>query len=205
MSDIQKQERDKRQKRREARRERVVGMHSGQNPRENDHEENPPTSGHDQQEEGVEQKVSPTEEEVWIEQPEALQLRAPKDGITLSPTNPYTRIENIVEEDLRLRVGDFSIWSRLGDDMYTGRQLIICRPKEGNWVTFQAAPSHRSIHLLLPTHEGAPPPPHTNLEETKHLELWPNSCSGPSTVEVDIKQLQVDEELTTDGNASSVD
>ena len=57
----------------------------------------------------MEQEASPKEEEVWIEQPEALQLRAPDDGITLSPTNPYTRIQNIVEEDLRLRAGDITI------------------------------------------------------------------------------------------------
>ena len=95
---------------------------------------------------------------MWIEQPEALQIRAPDDGITLSPTNPHTRIQTISEDDLRLRAGDYSIWSRLGDETYMGRHLIIRRPFEGNWVTIQAAPSLRSIHLLLPTHEGAPPP-----------------------------------------------
>ena len=47
MSDTQRIERDERHKRREARRERAVGLHNEQNPRENDHEENPPESGHD--------------------------------------------------------------------------------------------------------------------------------------------------------------
>ena len=102
MSDIQKQERDERQQRREARRERAEGLRREQNPRENDREENPPESGHDRLEEGVEQEVSPKEEEVWIEQPEALQTRAPDDGITLSSTNPHTRIQTIIEDDLRL-------------------------------------------------------------------------------------------------------
>ena len=100
MSDIQKQERDERQQRREAKRERVTGLCREQNPRENDCEENLPESGHDRQEEGVEQEVSPTKEEVWIEQPEALQLTAPSEGTTLSPLNPHTRIQTIVEDDL---------------------------------------------------------------------------------------------------------
>ena len=86
-----------------------------------------------------------------------LQLRDPSEGTTLSPLNPRARIQTIVEDDLRLQAGDFSIWSRLGDEMYTGRHLIIRRPLEGNWVTFQTAPSLRSIHFLLPTHEGVPP------------------------------------------------
>ena len=47
MSDTQRIERDERQKRRKARRERTTGLHNEQNPRENDHEENPPASVHD--------------------------------------------------------------------------------------------------------------------------------------------------------------
>ena len=42
------------------------------------------------------------EEELWIEQLEALQLRAPHEGTTLSLLNPRTRIQTIVEEDLQL-------------------------------------------------------------------------------------------------------
>ena len=168
MSDIQKQERDERQQRREARRERADGLCREQNPRETDREENPLESGHDRQEEGIEQEVSPMEEEVWIEQPEALQLTAPGEGTTLSPLNPHTRIQTIVEDDLRLRAGDYSIWSRLGDDTSTIRHIVIRPPVEGNWVTFQMAPSFRSIHLLLPTHEGAPPPPSTAFEGIEH-------------------------------------
>ena len=102
MSNTQKIERDERHQRREARRERALGLHRGQNPRENDHEENPPELGHDRHEEGMEQQASPKEEEVWIEQPKALQLRAPSEGTTLSPLNPHTRIHTIVEDDLRL-------------------------------------------------------------------------------------------------------
>ena len=116
-------------------------MHNEQNPRENDREENPPESGHDRREEGVEQEVSYMEEEVWIEQPEALQTRAPDDRITLSPTNPHTRIQTIIEDDLRLRAGDYSIWSRLGKETYMRRHLIIRQFLEGNWVKFQEAPS----------------------------------------------------------------
>ena len=102
MSDIQKIEREERHQRREARRERALELHRGRNPRENDQEENPPKSGHDRHEEGVEQEASPTEEELWIEHPEALQVRAPHEGTTLSLLNPHTQINTILEEDLQL-------------------------------------------------------------------------------------------------------
>ena len=102
MSDIQKIEREQRQQTREARRERALEMHRGRIPRVTDQEENLPELGHDRHEEGVEQEPSPTEEELWIEQPEALQLRAPNEGTTLSPLNLHTRIQTIVEEDLRI-------------------------------------------------------------------------------------------------------
>ena len=69
MSEIQKIKRDERHQRREARRERALELHGGQILRENDQEENPPESGHDQHEEGMEKEASPKEEEVWIEQP----------------------------------------------------------------------------------------------------------------------------------------
>ena len=101
--------------------------------------------------------MSPTEEELWIEQPKALQLRAPQEGTTLSLMNPCTQIQTIVKEDLQLGAANFGIWIRLDDETYTRRPLIIHRPEEGNWVTFHAVPSNRSIHLLLLTHEGAPP------------------------------------------------
>ena len=100
MSDVQKIEREERQQRREERRERALELHRGRSPRVTDQEENPPDSGHDRHEEGVEQEASFTEEELWIEHPEALQLRALNEGKTLSPLNPHTRIHTIVEEDL---------------------------------------------------------------------------------------------------------
>ena len=90
MSDIQKIERKERHQRREARRERALELHRGRNPRENDQEENLPKLGHDRHEEDVEQEASPKEEVLWIEQPEALQLRAPNEGKTLSPLNLHT-------------------------------------------------------------------------------------------------------------------
>ena len=67
---------------------------------ETDQEGNPPELGHDQHEEGMEEEASPKEEELWIEQPEYLQSRAPHEGTTLSPLNPRTHIQTIVEEDL---------------------------------------------------------------------------------------------------------
>ena len=39
-----------------------------------DQERDPPESGHDWWEEGMEEEASPMEEELWIEQWEALQL-----------------------------------------------------------------------------------------------------------------------------------
>ena len=74
-----------------------------------DQERDPPKSGHDQQEEGVEEEASPMEEDLWIEQREALQLEVPQE--VKPPTDPRTRIQAIVEEDLRLGAGDFGIWS----------------------------------------------------------------------------------------------
>ena len=171
MSDIHKIEREERQQRWEARRERALALHRGRSPRATDQEENPPESSHDWHEEGVEEEASPTKEELWIEQPKALQLRAPNEGTTLSPLNLRTRIQTIVEEDLQLWVGDFGISSRLDDETYTGWHLIIRRPEEGNFVTFQAVASNWIIHLLLPTHEGSPPLPNTTFKNTEHSEL----------------------------------
>ena len=74
-----------------------------------DQERDPPDLGHDRQEEGVEEEASPMEEELWIEQQEALQLEVPQE--VKPPKDPRTRIQAIVKEDLRLGAGDFSIWS----------------------------------------------------------------------------------------------
>ena len=71
--------------------------------------------------------------------------------------NPSTRIQAIVEEYLRLRAGEFGIWIQLDNEVNDDNHLVIHRPEEGNWVTLQAYASNRSIHLLYPTHEGAPP------------------------------------------------
>ena len=60
------------------------------NTRVTDQERDPPESGHNRQEERMEEEASPMEEELWIEQREALQLRAPHEGTTLSPLNPRT-------------------------------------------------------------------------------------------------------------------
>ena len=125
MSDVQKIERDERQQRREEIRERALALDRGMSTRSTAQEINPPDSGYDRQEEGVEEEEFPMEEELWIEQPKSLQLRAPHEGTTLSPVNPRTQIQTIVEEELRLGTGDFGIWSRLDDETYTGRHLII--------------------------------------------------------------------------------
>ena len=68
MSDIQKIEREERQQRREERRERASALHRGMSTRVIEQERNIPESGHDRQEEGVEEEASPMEEYLWIEQ-----------------------------------------------------------------------------------------------------------------------------------------
>ena len=90
-----------------------------------DQERNPPESGHDRQEEDVEEEASPMEEDLWIGQQEALQLEVPQEVRPLSPMNLSTRIQTIVEEDLRLGPGDFGIWSRLDNERNDDNHLII--------------------------------------------------------------------------------
>ena len=43
----------------------------------------------------------------------------------MSPTNMSTRIQAIVEEDLKLRAGEFGIWSRLDDEINDDNHLVI--------------------------------------------------------------------------------
>ena len=82
------------------------------------------------------------EEDLWIEQREALQIEAPQEVRPLSPMNPSIRIQAIVKEDLRLRAGEFGIWIRLDNNKNDDNHLLICQLEEGNWVTLQALPSN---------------------------------------------------------------
>ena len=77
MVDLQRIEREKRLKRREERRERAIALQRGMSTRVIDQEINPSKSGHDRQEERVDEEASPMEEYLWIEQREALQLEIP--------------------------------------------------------------------------------------------------------------------------------
>ena len=86
-------------------------------------------------------------------------------------------MQAIVEGDLRLRAGDCGIWSQLDDEVNDDNHLVIHRPEEENWVTLQAYPSNRSIHLLYSTYEGAPPLPNTTLENIEQSDLHTNNCS----------------------------
>ena len=74
---FQKIEREKRLKRREERRERALALQRGMSTRVTDQERDPLDSGHDRKEEGVEEQAPPMEEDLWIEQREALQLEIP--------------------------------------------------------------------------------------------------------------------------------
>ena len=86
--DLQKIERDKRQKRRAELREKAVMLHRGMTTRVTTHEDNLLESGHDRQEEGVnEEEVSPMEEDLWIEQCESLHITIPQEVRPLSPVN----------------------------------------------------------------------------------------------------------------------
>ena len=72
-------------------------------------------------------------------------------------------MQAIVEEDLRLRAGEFGIWSRLDDEVNDDNHLVIHRSEEGNWVTLQVYPSKQSIHLIYPKHEVVPLLPNKDL------------------------------------------
>ena len=63
------------------------------------HEENTPDSGHDRQQEGIEEEVSTMEEYLWIEKREALQLEIPQDvrPLSLINSNLSARVQAIVE------------------------------------------------------------------------------------------------------------
>ena len=71
-ADFQKIEREKRLQRREERRERALALQRGMSTRVTDQERDPLELGHDRQEEDMEEEASPMEEELWIEQREAL-------------------------------------------------------------------------------------------------------------------------------------
>ena len=82
----------------------------------------------------MDEEGSPMEEDLWIEQHKSLQIEVPQEVRPLSPMNLSTRMQAIVEEYLRLRVGEFGIWSRLDDKVNDDNNLVIRRPEEGNWV-----------------------------------------------------------------------
>ena len=89
------------------------------NTRVTEHERNLPESGHVQQEEGIdEEEVSPMEEDLWIEQHESLHIEIPQEVRPLSLVNPNlsSRVQTIVEEDLRIQAGKFNIWIQLDDE-----------------------------------------------------------------------------------------
>ena len=67
-SDLQNIEREKRKRRREEIREKTIALQRRMVSRVTKIEENPPESGHDRQEEGVDEEASPMEEDLWIEQ-----------------------------------------------------------------------------------------------------------------------------------------
>ena len=77
MMDFQKIERERRLQSREERRERALALQRGMSTRVTDQERDMLESGHDWQEEGVEEEVSPMEEDLCIEQRVALQIEIP--------------------------------------------------------------------------------------------------------------------------------
>ena len=68
-------------------------LQRGMRTRVTDQERNPLESGHDRHEEGLEEEVSSMEEDLWIEQQEALQLEVPQEVRPLYPTDLSTRIQ----------------------------------------------------------------------------------------------------------------
>ena len=65
--DLQKIKREKRLKRREERRERAIALQRGMSTMVTDQEINLLESGHDRQEEGIDEEAPPLEEDLWIE------------------------------------------------------------------------------------------------------------------------------------------
>ena len=63
--------------------------------------------------------------------------------------NPINRIQSIIEEDLRLRAGEFGIWSRLDDEVNDDTHLVIRRPKEGNLGHNSSVPFQPQYPLTL--------------------------------------------------------
>ena len=74
--------------------------------------------------------MSPMEEDLWIEQRQSLQIEVAQKVRPLSPMNQSTRIQAIVKEDLRLRAGEFGIWSRLDDEINNDSHLLIRQLEE---------------------------------------------------------------------------
>ena len=66
-TNLQNIDREKRLQRRDERRERDIALQREMNTRVTDQEINPLESGHDWQEEGVDEEASPMEEDLWIE------------------------------------------------------------------------------------------------------------------------------------------
>ena len=66
-TDLQRIEREKRLKRREERRERDIALQRRMSTIVTNQEINLPDSGHDRQEESVDEEASPMEEDLWIE------------------------------------------------------------------------------------------------------------------------------------------
>ena len=99
------------------------------------------------------------EEDLWIEQHEALQISIPQSVSPQSLINPNhsARVQDIVEEDLRLRAGEFGVWSRLDDEGNDVDHLVIRRPKEGNLVTFQS--THLIAVSIYSSRDMKEPPP----------------------------------------------
>ena len=63
-SDLQKLERERRQKRREERREQSIALQRRMTTEVTEQERNLPESGHDRQEEGMDEEASPMEEDL---------------------------------------------------------------------------------------------------------------------------------------------
>ena len=119
-SDLQKIEREKRQRRREEIREQAIMLQRRKVARVTEHEGNPPESGHDQQEEGV------TNGGRFVDRV----VRSSPTGNTLGgktfifDKSKYLNVGHY-EEDLRLRDGEFGIWSRLDDEVNDDNHLVI--------------------------------------------------------------------------------
>ena len=89
--------------------------------------ENMPDSSHDREEKGIDEYLQPMEEDFWIEQGRDIQVTILENIILHSPLHltQSAKVQDTVQEDLGLNVGQVGIWSQQNDEGNDVDQLLI--------------------------------------------------------------------------------